>query len=133
MKYVIGLMLASLSMFTYAQRTPLACQVDRSAGLNWEEGKWNVRSFTPSEKFILVREGNLLTSDSVAKAIGRSPANMKCVDVLMGDIMCTNQTGFSMFFSLTTNKGGMSYLMGATSTNASRDSVAVETFTCTSF
>lgn len=133
MKYVIGLMMVSLSMFTYAQRTPLACQVDRSAGLNWEEGRWNVRGFTSSEKFILVRDGNLLTSDSVAKAIGRSQINMRCVDLQMGDNLCTNQTGFSMFFSHNTNKGGMSYLFGSIQNNTPKDSVAVEVFTCTPF
>ncbi len=133
MKFVIGLMLVSLSMFTYAQRTPLACQVDEAAGLQWEEGKWNVRKFNPTKKFILVREGNLLTRDSVAKAVERSSMLMKCEDKLDGDVMCTNSSGFSMMFSLTTNKGGMSRLFGATMANIDKDSVMVEAFTCTPF
>lgn len=133
MRYVIGLMLASLSMFTYAQRTPLACQDDRAAGLEWEQGKWSVRSFN-TEKFILVKDGRSLTIDSVAKVLGINPVLIKCEVSLNGYVMCVDEVGGSLFFSHKSNKGGISLLLGAASENITKkDSVAVQVFTCTPF
>lgn len=133
MKYVIGLMLVVLSALTYAQKTPLACQVDAAAGLKWEFGKWNTRSFI-EEKFVLVRDGNMLTTDSVAKAVGGPPARTTCNKTILGAIFCHDDLGSSLFFSPVTNKGGFSKLFGATSDGGSyRDTVTVDAFTCTPF
>lgn len=133
MKYVIGLMLASLSIFTYAQRIPLACQDDRAAGLNWEQGRWNVRSFN-SEKFILVRDSSRLTTDSVNKAFNLPEGDTNCEVKYDGNVLCYNSFGASLFFSPKSNKGGISLLYGATSeNNARRDTVTVQAFTCTPF
>lgn len=132
MKYVIGLLLASLSMFTYAQRTPLACQVDRAAGLAWEQGKWIVSGFH-SKKFILVKEDRSLTIDSIAKALEAPSELIKC-DVNARYVTCFDGFGGSLLFSNTSNKGGISQLNGATSDSTSKkDTVAVEAFTCTPF
>jgi hypothetical protein len=132
MKYVIGLMLASLSMFTYAQRTPLACQDDDSAGLKWEAGKWIVRSFV-TDKFILVKEGGSLTTDSVAKALRVPLSSIKCEEPLHGHMMCHSKLGKSMYYSHANNKGGISSLFGATMDGANRDTVTAQAFTCTPF
>lgn len=131
MKYVVGLMLAGLSMFTYAQRTPLACQDDDSAGLNWEAGKWSARNFVP-QKFILVKEGSSLTIDSVAKALRNSPG-IRCEEPVLGFTMCHSRLGKNIYFSHANNKGGISSLFGATMDGAERDTVVAQAFTCTPF
>ena len=132
MKYFIGLMLASLSMFTYAQRTPLACQGDRAAGLAWEQGKWIVSGFN-SDKFILVKDGRSLTIDSIAKALEAPSEFVRC-EVNAGLVTCFDGFGGSLFFSHASNKGGISQLNGATSNSASKkDTVTVQAFTCTPF
>jgi len=134
MKYVIGLILASLSTLTYAQKTPLACLDDAAAGLKWEGGKWSVRSFI-EEKFILVREGKTLTVDSVAKAINGSPSRTTCNTSTLGLISCHDNLGASLFFSPATNKGGISKIFGSTmaSDGNFKDTVTVSAFTCTPF
>lgn len=133
MKYVIGLMLAVLPTLIYAQKTPLACQADAAAGLKWELGRWNTRSFI-EQKFVLVREGKTLTTDSVAKAVDGPPNQTTCDASILGLVFCHDGLGDSLFFSTVTNKGGISKLFGATMDNGvQKDTVTVHAFTCTPF
>lgn len=134
MKYVIGLMLASLSIFTYAQRTPLACQDDAAAGMRWDLGKWNTASFI-EDKFILVLEGRTLTKDSVAKALKEvTPSDITC-NATPGRlyISCHDGFGGSLFFSIMNSKGAISNVLGAISESNKRDTLSVRAFTCTPF
>ena len=59
---LIALLCANLAL---AQNKPLACQVDASAGLKWENGRWRIANFA-ERKFILVLSGDTLTKESVA-------------------------------------------------------------------
>ena len=133
MKYFFGLMLAVSTMLTYAQKIPLACQVDAAAGLKWEGGKWNTRSFT-EDKFLLVLADKTLTTDSVAKAFKGRPSNTKC-DATWGElIFCNDGLGTSLVFSTKTNKGGISKLFGTTMDGGDyKDTVTAHAFTCTPF
>ena len=133
MKYFIGLMLAVSSTLAYAQKTPLACQVDAAAGLKWEGGKWNTRNFI-EDKFLLVLANKTLTTDSVAKALKSRPSDTNCDASWEETIFCKDDLGSSLFFSTKTNKGGISQLLGATMGGGDyKDTVTVHAFTCTPF
>jgi hypothetical protein len=114
-----------------AQRTPLACQVDEAAGLNWENGKWRVARFVLS-RFILIREGSSITEESAAKVMKTS--NIKCHSGFQGRITCNNELGGILFFDPITKQGAIAELLGAAdSMNGYRDSVVVQPFTCQPF
>jgi len=113
-----------------AQNQPLACQGEAAAGLNWEGGRWATKSFITS-KFILVKSGNTLTLDSVAKVLS-TISNVNCRYIRNG-IECTDTSGGALYFDPKTLKGGRVQLLGSTSEENQRDSVSVEVFSCTSF
>ena len=114
-----------------AQNKPLACQVDASAGLKWENGQWKVARFT-AEKFILVQQGNILTKESVAKAMSnRFPNQITCTtDVVDSLITCTDRSGGNLIFQPGSLRGGVSQLVGALTTENVRDALTVDVFTC---
>lgn len=114
-----------------AQNKPLACQVDASAGLKWENGKWVVKSFV-TDKFILVQTGNTLTTDSVGKALRATPANVFCRH-LYPQIDCTDSSGGGLYFDPRVLRGGISQLIGSTNSGSDRDTVTVQVFSCTAF
>ena len=119
-----------------AQNRPLACQVEASAGLSWENGRWVTTRFI-TEKFILVQSGQILTADSVTKAMGfkvEYSDQTSCTQPsVFGDILCVDRGGTSLFFSPKTLRGGISKLFGSTTDGARRDTVAVDVFSCTPF
>jgi hypothetical protein len=116
-----------------AQNKPLACQVEASAGLTWENGRWLTKSFQLS-RFILVQTRNTLTIDSVAKAIQARPINVSCRNISTTEnIECTDASGGSLYIDLKTFKGGVSQLHGSTDTETARDTVSVQVFSCTAF
>ncbi len=129
------LIILSLTGFTdksFAQNKPLACQVDRASGLDWDNGRWVSKNFE-RRKFFLVQQDNTLTIDSVAKVIGVNSNALTC-NSNKQDTFCTLALGVSFFFSTETLNGGMSYLGGSVSGDQKyRDSVAVQVFTCTQF
>jgi hypothetical protein len=125
------LLVLALSPSVQAQRTPLACQVDEAAGLNWENGKWRVARFVLS-RFILIREGSSITEESAAKVMKTS--NIKCHSGFQGRITCNNELGGILFFDPITKQGAIAELLGAAdSMNGYRDSVVVQPFTCQPF
>ena len=63
---VLGLILFTNGAI--AQNKPLACQGEAAAGVNWQNGRWVTTKFE-TKKFVLVQAGNLLTKESVAKAL----------------------------------------------------------------
>ena len=67
-----------LTHTAFAQRTPLACQVEAAGGLKWDSGRWIAVRFQEN-KFILVQDGPSLTSDSAAKALQASSAS--CTEI----------------------------------------------------
>ena len=114
-----------------AQNKPLACQVDASAGLNWENGRWVTKSFV-TNKFILVQAGNTLTTDSVAKALKATLKNVSCRNAYP-QIDCTDVSGGGLYFDPRVLRGGISQLIGSTDSGSVRDTVTVEIFSCTPF
>jgi len=129
----------------FAQNRPLACQTDRSAGLDWKNGRWETTSFVPlPDKFILVLTEDSLTPDSVIKvldltdptksiALGFGPTCK--IKPTNGRIFCTSGylNGTSLFFSPKTMKGAIARLFGGVDDENDRDDIAVSAFTCQPF
>lgn len=116
-----------------AQNKPLACQVDASAGLKWENERWQTKNFELS-RFILVQARNTLTVDSVGKVLGARPINVSCRNIdPLEKVECTDASAGSLYFDLKTFKGGISQLHGSVDTSALRDTVTVQIFSCTPF
>ena len=119
-----------------AQNQPLACQVEKSAGLKWERGRWVTTSFN-TKKFILVqKDGNTLTVESVTKAWFGSDSyasQSSCKTSVMGHILCADLSGNSLFFNPKNLKGGISALIGSIEEGDTRDTVSVDVFSCTPY
>jgi hypothetical protein len=133
-RLIAALLLAlAINAQAHAQRTPLACQGDEAAGLNWKDGQWRITRFLTS-KFILVQEGSSITEESAAKALNMSTSNLKCGSGYMGWITCNNELGSFIFFNPASREGALAKLLGATVTmDGHRDSVLVQPFTCQPF
>ena len=116
---------------SHAQRTPLACQVEVSGGLTWESGRWVLSRFH-EKKFVLVQEGQSLTADSAAKAVGGSSAS--CETLYGGRISCTDGLGGYLLFDPRSKRGTVAQLLGGTTAStAQRDTLHVEPFFCQAF
>jgi hypothetical protein len=132
MKYVIGILLATFVALIHAENQPLACQDDAAAGLNWEAGRWQTRGFF-EKKFILVQDGEKLTTDSVAKVLQGLPQMVKCEMESMGRVSCMDGLGGFLFFSKQSKRGAVAQTHGSQGSKEKRDSVSVSVFTCTPF
>ena len=135
-KLLSALLLTLVGASVQAQNQPLACLTEESAGLKWESGRWVTKSFNPIvSKFILVQVRNTLTIDSASKALIASPSSVSCRNDVGYKlrIECTDTTGGSLYFDPTTLKGGISQLLGSTSSSVEKDTVSVLVFSCTPF
>lgn len=129
---LIALVLAN---FALAQNKPLACQVDAAAGLKWENGRWQTARFI-EDKFILVLQGNTLTKESAAKALGVPYLDLVTCGVTEYDKMieCTDPSGGNLIFQPKNLKGGISELLGSVSKSIDEcDTMSVKAFTCQPF
>ena len=119
-----------------AQNKPLACQVDKSAGLSWENGQWATTSFTTG-KFILIQTKDGLTTESVAKVFKTGKSEVFCMNFgrALPNTNCTSWYGENLVFDPKNLNGAVTRLLGALgpSTAKSRDSLSVEAFSCTPF
>ena len=119
-----------------AQNKPLACQVDKSAGLSWENGRWVTVTFNES-KFILIQTEDGLTTESVAKALKTVERGLICRNVGLSypHISCTSWYGDSLVFDPINLNGGVSHLDAAMGqgSRAIKDTLSVEAFSCTPF
>lgn len=123
-------LLAIAPNFAIGRGTAFACLVERSTGLNWENGSWATKSYRADEKFVLVVDGESLTFDSAAKAMGGSRAN--CT-VDRYEVACTANNGGFLLFHRITLRGGMANLSGTIPENGPRPSVFVQVFACQPF
>jgi len=117
-----------------AQNKPLACQVDASTGLKWENGGWITATFKAS-RFILVQTEDGLTTESVAKVL-EEPNLQKVLCRNIDDLTsCSEGFGASIYFNAETLKGGTSVLYGAGHADygVGKDTVTVTAFSCTPF
>ena len=119
-----------------AQNKPLACQVDKSAGLYWKNGQWATTSFTTG-KFILIQTKDGLTTESVAKVFKTDQSDVVCMNLgrALPNINCTSWYGESLVFDPKNLNGAITRVLGALmpSTAKSRDTLSVEAFSCTPF
>jgi hypothetical protein len=134
LKTTVLIALSSIFLTTevIAQNIPLACQGEESAGLEWENGKWAITRFN-THKFILVKTGNSLTTESVAKAsMNPFPDQITCKNNTTV-ILCNDMAGGAIIFNARTFKGTLALILGGTSQESKKDSVIVEVFSCTPF
>ena len=111
-----------------AQNKPLACYEEAKAGLDWENGRWNTKTFY-EQKFILVQTEDGLTTASVAKVfVGATSLPIVSCRNVHPQISCTDVIGNSLYFDPRTLKGGLSRL-----SRAGKDTVTVSVFSCTPF
>ena len=135
-KTQITLMIVLSSIFitngAIAQNKPLACQVEKAAGLDWVNGRWVTKTFdVDTAKFILVQEKDGLTRDSAAKALDTFPNQVSCRTD--SQFTCFDNLGASLYFDPKTLNGGISQLYGSISKGIKKDSVTVRVFSCTPF
>ena len=125
--------LAICSATAWAQRVPVACQVVAQGGLKWDNGRWVATSFYSNEKFILVLEGERLTTDSAAKAM--KGISVECSVRPLSQVTCADSFGGFLFFSSSTMQGGIAQTYGAIQNNPSgpHDTLSVSSFTCQPF
>ena len=136
MRKALTLLIALLCInLALAQNKPLACQVDASAGLRWENGQWKVSKFVDS-RFILIMNGDTLTKESVSRAMSGS-GSVIFSDVICKTnsfnkkIFCTDFGGYEISLDPQNLKGGMSRIWGATTAeNSFKDAILVDAFTC---
>ena len=125
---LFGILCTNLAI---AQNQPLACQGDAAAGLKWQDGRWQTKTFL-TEKFILAKSGDGLTIESVAKVLSSPEAFVNCRSSVIG-IVCSSTLGSFMHFHPRTLKGGFAFLFGTVQSAQAKDSVTVEAFSCTPF
>ncbi len=130
--FLLVLTLASLIGVANAAGTPIACQTVATGGMNWEGAGWKPKRYA-DRKFILVLDGGVLTTESAMKAM--DALSTECQLLRGTHSICYSRTGDFMLFNAATLNGGIAMLLGATqATNAqSKDSVTVETFSCSNF
>lgn len=116
---------------THAQNKPLACQGDASAGLKWDNGKWNVTRFQ-TDKFILVLKDTNLDENSVSKVF-TDDLSVECKTGFKGKIRCLGSAGQVLFFDPSTMKGAFSFLFGGTLIGEPRDTLSIDAFSCQPF
>lgn len=140
MKIFIVIFVSFFSTLVSAQNKPLACVVDGSGGLIWRNGRWEATAFfLKPDRFILVMSGDTLEKQSVADVLDSGSKKMFspiCVKEPFGPlIQCTSGyiNGETLFFDMTTKKGGLSKLFGATTEGVNKDTISVTSFSCTAF
>jgi len=128
---LFGILCSTLAI---AQNQPLACQTEAAAGLKWQDGRWQTRTFV-ERRFILVKSGKSLTIASVAKALDTLEEFVNCRNSVSEKIICSDTAGNFMFFRPETLKGGLASVFGASQSDQeqARDTVTVSAFSCTPF
>jgi hypothetical protein len=130
--FLIALASMLLANGAIAQNKPYACQEDAAAGLSWDNGRWVTSSFN-EKKFVLVQQGDNLTTESVAK-IFNNPylSNISCT-IIKPEILCFDISARVIYFNPDTLKGTLSRNFGATMTGNQKDSLTVSAFSCAPF
>ena len=135
MKIKLSIFLIATSSFitsvATAQNKPYACQEDAVAGLIWENSRWVTSRFNEN-KFILVMQGQILTIESVAKALQSPPSQVSCRNI-NPEILCSNVAGRIIYFNTDNQKGTMSRNFGGTMPGNEKDSLTISAFSCTQF
>ncbi len=92
-----------------------ACQYIASAGLNWENGRWEATRFKTDPPFFLTAEAGELTASSVAKALkSENPKSWRCERFRLGTLFqCVSETfGGLLIFDLKIGRGGVAKILG---------------------
>ena len=139
-KLIIFVLVFTFSNIVYADGT-YGCVIGQSGGFDWVHGVWKLTKYSNNRNVLIsVKENglkleykesddelpNLLTCNN-----GRdSPFQNYKKDYQLN---CMNSTGVHLIFSENSLKGGISYLFGSVSSSEKRDSLSVNTLTCTKF
>ena len=119
-----------------AQNIPLACQVEAAAWLGWDNGRWETKKFVDDRKFILIKQGKTISTDSVAKAFKTPNIEITCKvsSANSSRILCSDLYGSQIYFDTAALKGSIAFTFGAVMTGDKyRDTLSVEAFSCQAF
>jgi hypothetical protein len=123
---------ALISAPVMAQNVTYACQYIKSGGLLWENKEWKATSFKSDAPFFLSAINNQLTPNSVSKIFG---TDVTCLEkeAVSDTQTCATVLADLLIFSFKTMNGGVSHIFGSRSESnqARKDTLSVETFTCT--
>lgn len=122
-----------ISIPALAQSSSFACQFVESAGLSWDNKKWDLKKFNKGGSFFLSSTNSTLDLQSVSKVLNVSQANVVCHAPFAGTQACADALGGGLIFNFKNMNGGISQLLGASMSDreALKDDVRVMTFTCT--
>lgn len=136
MKKLILLVALALPLMGQAQPSEgqdwWACQAVQSAGLSWEDGRWEAARFRADNRFILVARGNGITTESAAKAMETNVGGVTCSSPnSAGHVYCiSNWVGTSLVFGTRTGNGAIAEILGGASDGDTKDTLSVDPFEC---
>ena len=134
MKKVLLLAAALVCSGAVAQEKQVwACQMVKSSMLEWENNRWNAYGVNPYSILFTINADN---TGSVKRSTEDNASSLTCTSprYLESYYSClTRIPSTHYFFSSDEGKLGVSYLFGAVSTNAIRDTVSSGIFNCTKF
>ena len=134
-RFIVIVVLMTWSGLAVAEKQAFACQSLNAAGLIWKNSGWQTTEFHVQQPFVLVMQGDTLTRESVARALGHNdPERTECQKTNeFGLISCADKTGRRLIFNPVNAHGGIATLYGATLSDSPRDTISVEAFTCQKF
>ena len=92
-----------------------ACQSVESGGLIWKNGQWKSTGFNHDERFILIGdEENIVTLESIAKAIGAFPDWLVCnLWPRANTVSCISRSSETFVFDSAAAKGATGNMFGS--------------------
>lgn len=131
MKKLIALLAVALPLVGQAQPSEgqdwWACQTVENAGLIYRSGKWESTYFSGELKFILISDGNSLTTESVYKAGITVDAECRSD---FDTVTCFDMAGGQLIFDTTLAQGAISQIYGGLQGGDDRDTLHVKPFEC---
>jgi len=136
MKSIKHLLLFAVALFTnIVHAQTFFCQFVASGGFDWDSKKWVLKQFNTDKPFVLRVEGNLLTKESAASALGRNWGSLDCKKhpvTPQAGFSCTDNLGGYLMFDDSKGLGAVTQVLGAVSplSGRPRDSITVSPFVC---
>lgn len=130
---ILAIGFAVISAPAMAQNVTYACQYIKAGGLDWENKQWKATSFIINSPFFLSAVNGQLVSNSVSKIFDGTEVNCFTKLTTSDSQTCATRFAELLIFSFKTMNGGVSKIYGsqAQSNQPSKDTLSVETFTCT--
>jgi hypothetical protein len=119
--------------FEFNSKTTYTCLSNSSGGFNWDGNEWRLVRFKSPDKFLLeifvYKDGDRVSRHYAVTGDG---LDLNCDDGGVNFGSCRNVVGQFLVFSSSSLRGGISSLLGSTSTDLRRDSLVITPFVCVS-